>query len=652
MSHPFSDLHSDTLSDTTASFALPTDLLQLPSTLLDTLVPGYSLVAKFLLDQLGIDISSYVSLIAIAFAVLTAVRYAVAPVMDFALESVSSSVVVLEWDGLYDQILYWVSSQRNLQNLRCLRGRSPGQEYDSDDSDNEDALIEPDGDLGSDAIFNFTDWSARAPPMYEPHESSGWFRHNGYWFKISRDNDRLQGEYSQSVREREKIQIMVLWRSAKPIKRLIDDARERWLSRYAASTKIRRPAPKEQRSSYSAWRTITMRPTRPMSTVVLDDEQKVGILQDINDFLKPKTARWYANRGIPYRRGYLFHGPPGTGKSSLSFSIAGLFGLDIYCLSLTEITLTEEDLILLFNTLPKRCVVLLEDIDCAGVSRPEPRKKGSKRKKSKKSRKNRKSKKESDSSDSSDEDDASLRRSPKLKNAITISGLLNAIDGVASQEGRVLIMTTNYPDKLDSALIRPGRCDLKIGFKLASKQQAKELFLRMYRPDVDEKSKHPTKMQDVLPKVQDKETGRKSAVEDPQMEVLARQFADLLPDEAFSPAELQGYLLVHKKSAAGAVAGVATWRDGRLAERNTKAGEFHMEEQAKDANEVKAEALPDVEQASASAIAKRDPKQHEQKPATKVDKKHKRGEKTGSESSDSDSSGSGSDSSDSDSSSS
>ena len=87
----------------------------------------------------------------------------------------------------------------------------------------------------------------------------------------------------------------------------------------------------------------------------------------------------YSNRGIPYRRGYLFHGGPGVGKTSLSFALAGLFGLEIYCLSLSEITLTEEDLIMLFTALPQRCIVLLEDIDCAGVSRPEPAGKDKKR---------------------------------------------------------------------------------------------------------------------------------------------------------------------------------------------------------------------------------------------------------------------------------
>ena len=86
----------------------------------------------------------------------------------------------------------------------------------------------------------------------------------------------------------------------------------------------------------------------------------------------PATARWYANRGIPYRRGYLFHGPPGTGKSSLTFALAGVFGLDIHVVSLLEPTLTEEELGMLFAHLPARCIVLLEDIDTAGLIKREP----------------------------------------------------------------------------------------------------------------------------------------------------------------------------------------------------------------------------------------------------------------------------------------
>ena len=172
------------------------------------------------------------------------------------------------------------------------------------------------------------------------------------------------------VQNEDRVVLTTIGRSTKPIKALILETRDRHLAHQTSKTVIRRPSPKEQRGrGRSAWNKVAMRPSRPMGTVVLDDTQKAMILKDINDFLHPRTPRWYANRGIPYRRGYLFHGPPGTGKTSLSFALAGVFGLDIYCLSLSEATLTEEDLITLFNSLPRRCVVLLEDIDSAGVLR-------------------------------------------------------------------------------------------------------------------------------------------------------------------------------------------------------------------------------------------------------------------------------------------
>ena len=109
-----------------------------------------------------------------------------------------------------------------------------------------------------------------------------------------------------------------------------------------------------------SWHQVANRPVRDIRTVVLDEKQKLQVLADINEYLHPETPRWYANRGIPLRRGYLFHGPPGTGKTSLSFALAGIFGLDIHVISLLEPSLTEEDLSALFGSLPRRCIVLLE----------------------------------------------------------------------------------------------------------------------------------------------------------------------------------------------------------------------------------------------------------------------------------------------------
>lgn len=300
----------------------------------------------------------------------------------------------------------------------------------------------------------------------------------------------------------------------------------------------------------------------------------------------------------------------------MSFSLAGVFGLNIYCLSLSEITLSEESLIVLFNTLPRRCIVLLEDIDSAGISRPKPPGKDEDDKKS-------------NSKDTNANKDVSQPKTivmgapaqPKrLENAITISGLLNAIDGVASAEGRVLIMTTNYPDKLDDALVRPGRVDMKIGFDLASKQQIRELFLRMYSADTADSKRKPQTIEEIIPNVElgsglrggdsdeqgavsetkhsrppsrssNKEQGSRfdSPAKEPirltskansTLEKLADGFAEQLPGGTFSPAEIQGYLLTRKKGPRKAVAEIAGWRDEILAKKNSKKREAEQNAQA------------------------------------------------------------------------
>lgn len=102
---------------------------------------------------------------------------------------------------------------------------------------------------------------------------------------------------------------------------------------------------------------------------------------------------------------------------------------------------------------------------------------------------------------------------------VTFSGLLNALDGVASQEGRLFFMTTNHLEKLDPALVRPGRCDVKVEIKRASRKQMRLMFTRFF----------------------------------PGEEHLAECFAARLPEEEISMAQLQGHLLECKRSAQEAI---------------------------------------------------------------------------------------------------
>ncbi|KAF1830852.1 hypothetical protein BDW02DRAFT_506645, partial [Decorospora gaudefroyi] len=166
------------------------------------------------------------------------------------------------------------------------------------------------------------------------------------------------------------------------------------------------------------WLRQTVRSLRPMNTVLLDEAQKARTILDVNEYLHPNTEQWYASRGIPYRHGYLFYGPPGSGKTSLSFALAGLFGLSIHCVSLNEPGMGESQLSSLFGKLPERCIVLLEDIDSAGLCR--------------------------------EGDDlwrpGSPQRQERYRSSITLAGLLNIIDGAASQEVSKAPLT--YRDRL------------------------------------------------------------------------------------------------------------------------------------------------------------------------------------------------------------
>ncbi|KAI6352398.1 hypothetical protein MCOR31_011886, partial [Pyricularia oryzae] len=242
-----------------------------------------------------------------------------------------------------------------------------------------------------------------------------------------------------------------------------------------------------------AWRKVAKRPIRPINIIVLDQEQKTAVFSDMNEYLQPKTECWYSNRGIPLRRGYLFHGPPGTGKTSFSFALAGVFGLEIYVISLIKPQLSDKDLSTLFNGLPRKCIVLLEDIDTAGISKAE--------------------------------------------------GLLNVIDGVAAHEGRILIMTTNKPEILDEALIRSGRVDLQVAFRNATQQQASELFQRLYSTEKSVKSSRCLSLLDATDKKDDLETSITDA--DELIEMVAEFGSKIVPDQ-MSPAEIQGFLLKRK----------------------------------------------------------------------------------------------------------
>jgi chaperone BCS1 len=106
---------------------------------------------------------------------------------------------------------------------------------------------------------------------------------------------------------------------------------------------------------------------RPLESVVLDGDTSNSVLADIKQFLN--ASKWYNDRGIPYRRGYLFYGPPGSGKSSFIQALAGELDYNICIMNLAELGMTDDRFAHLLNNIPPQSIILLEDIDAAFTDR-------------------------------------------------------------------------------------------------------------------------------------------------------------------------------------------------------------------------------------------------------------------------------------------
>ncbi|KAL2520539.1 P-loop containing nucleoside triphosphate hydrolase superfamily protein [Forsythia ovata] len=196
-------------------------------------------------------------------------------------------------------------------------------------------------------------------------------------------------------------------------------------------------------SSSILWDSINLQHPSTFDTLAIETNIKKAIIDDLDRFVRRKE--FYKKVGKAWKRGYLLYGPPGTGKSSLIAAMANYLKFDIYDLELTNVK-RDSDLRKLLLRTANRSILVIEDIDCS-VELPD--------------------RKELMCADGHG-------RPHDLK--FTLSGLLNFIDGLWSSCGdeRIIVFTTNKREKLDPALLRPGRMDMHIhmsyltpdGFKL------------------------------------------------------------------------------------------------------------------------------------------------------------------------------------------
>ncbi|CAL9086181.1 unnamed protein product [Musa textilis] len=195
----------------------------------------------------------------------------------------------------------------------------------------------------------------------------------------------------------------------------------------------------------TVWSHVVFEHPSTFDTLAMDPGKKRELKDDLIAFRSGKD--YYAKIGKAWKRGYLLYGPPGTGKSTMIAAIANFLEYDVYDLELTSVK-NNTELRKLFIETTSKSIIVIEDIDCSLDLTGK--------------RKRTKSKKEDEGGD--DKPKLPGEKEDKEESKVTLSGLLNFIDGLWSACGgeRLIIFTTNHVEKLDPALIRRGRMDKRI----------------------------------------------------------------------------------------------------------------------------------------------------------------------------------------------
>ncbi|KAG2225797.1 hypothetical protein INT45_007041 [Circinella minor] len=229
------------------------------------------------------------------------------------------------------------------------------------------------------------------------------------------------------------------------------------------------------------WNELCTKEPRSFESVVLKKNQKEEVLEDLMAFRTQKE--WYVKTGIPYRRGYLLHGPPGTGKTSFIQSLASKVNMGVALISLTT-AMSDDDFVQALVDAPRNSIVVMEDIDHCSIN-----------------------------------DGDEVESKNKSEKRVTATGLLNALDGVFSPEGSLVFLTANDTTKLTPALIRPGRVDVKVLFGYSDRFQTEAMFWRFFSEDDGSK--------------------------DPNLNGYLEKILDAIPNDEVSTAELQNLFMSH-----------------------------------------------------------------------------------------------------------
>ena len=263
------------------------------------------------------------------------------------------------------------------------------------------------------------------------------FKHKGKRLFIVKRREKLEGSRDSRNAYRD-FYVFSSIISKETIHRFLDDC----VTQYLSYLKNRITPEILASDGYRGWDKISDLNPRTIDTVHYRNVQ--DLKNDFDNFLTSKDR--YTRYGITYKRNYLLYGPPGNGKTSMIRALAYHYKRDLYMLNVAD-TISDRALQSQLLSVKPNSIVVIEDIDAAlgNLDRKEDKSK-----------------------------DGS-------KDQLKLSSLLNVLDGVTTKSGIVFFLTTNYPERLDSALTRSGRIDRKFEFPDPSKEES-EAYVSTFFP--------------------------------------------------------------------------------------------------------------------------------------------------------------------------
>lgn len=269
---------------------------------------------------------------------------------------------------------------------------------------------------------------------YRQEQDTVLILYKGSFIKILKGRDKIENANSLESLFFDSFYISTLFGASK-IKSMLSDIVEYNQSLFSKEEKF-------YVYTFDGWNWLKQKSitSKTIDNVIMNEKIKREFIIDVDDFLKNKS--WYKDRSIPYKRGYLFYGTPGNGKTSLALALSNYLKRDIYVMNISDIS-EDKGLIRGFGALENDSILLIEDLDTI------------------------------------------FKTQRKIdKDQISFSTLLNCMDGVFFKEGVITVMTTNHKSVLDPALIRPGRIDLEIHFPNPEFDLVQEYINNFYKLNI------------------------------------------------------------------------------------------------------------------------------------------------------------------------